>query len=155
MRKGRNPMAPIKGRIAPALFDNESKAGTDEYCCTDSYIGRSVDIDTAEAVLPTDEAIYKVTEIFSALADSTRFKILASLVAGELCVCELTEVCEVSQSAVSHQLRLLRDRGLVRSHRAGQRVVYHLADEHVLQLIRIGIEHATELTGPEPEGRQS
>jgi ArsR family transcriptional regulator len=64
--------------------------------------------------------------------------------AGELCVCELQEVCEVSQSAVSHQLRLLRDRGLVRARRDGQRAVYRLADDHVRQLIVVGIEHASE-----------
>jgi ArsR family transcriptional regulator len=95
-----------------------------------------------EAGLPDDEVIYKATEIFSALADSTRFKILASLTEGELCVCDLTEICAVSQSAVSHQLRLLRDRGLVRSHREGQRIVYSLQDEHVRCLICCGIEHA-------------
>jgi DNA-binding transcriptional ArsR family regulator len=94
--------------------------------------------------MPDDEIIYSVTEIFSALSDSTRLKILSSLMGGELCVCEMLEVCNVSQSAVSHQLRLLRDRGLVRSRREGQRSVYRLADEHVALLIQIGIEHAQE-----------
>ncbi|MDR2108442.1 MAG: metalloregulator ArsR/SmtB family transcription factor [Coriobacteriales bacterium] len=114
-------------------------------CCEDvSSPERLGDIIGAEAVLPGDDVIYKVTEIFSALADSTRLKILSSLIGGELCVCEMQEVCDVSQSAVSHQLRLLRDRGLVRSRRDGQRSVYRLADDHVSQLIRIGIEHAVE-----------
>jgi ArsR family transcriptional regulator len=102
-----------------------------------------VQLVTAIASLPNDEVIYKATEIFSALADSTRFRILTSLIEGELCVCDLTEICNVSQSAVSHQLRLLRDRGLVRSRREGQRVVYSLQDEHVRCLICVGIEHAT------------
>ena len=97
--------------------------------------------------LPSDEVIYKATQIFSALADSTRFKILASLSEGELCVCELQEVCEVSQSAVSHQLRLLRDIDLVRSRRDGQRAMYRLADDHVLIMLRVGIEHASEELG--------
>jgi ArsR family transcriptional regulator len=97
----------------------------------------------ALASLPNDETIYKATEIFSALADSTRFRILASLTDGDLCVCDLTEICNVSQSAVSHQLRLLRDRGLVRSRREGQRIVYSLQDEHVRCLICVGIEHAS------------
>jgi DNA-binding transcriptional ArsR family regulator len=95
--------------------------------------------------MPDDELIYKATEIFSSLADSTRFKILAALTESELCVCELVEICAVSQSAVSHQLRLLRDRGLVRAHRQGQRVVYTLDDEHVRTLIVCGIEHAAHL----------
>jgi ArsR family transcriptional regulator len=114
-------------------------------CCQDTTSPeRLEDIISAEAVLPSDDVIYRVTEIFSALADSTRLKILSSLMGSELCVCEMQEVCGVSQSAVSHQLRLLRDRGLVRARRDGQRAVYRLADDHVSQLIRIGIEHALE-----------
>jgi ArsR family transcriptional regulator len=97
--------------------------------------------------LPGDEIIYKATQIFSAMADSTRFKILASLANGELCVCELQEICEVSQSAVSHQLRLLRDIDLVRARRDGQRAVYRLSDNHVLSMLKLGIEHASEEVG--------
>ncbi|MDR1089205.1 MAG: metalloregulator ArsR/SmtB family transcription factor [Coriobacteriales bacterium] len=97
--------------------------------------------------LPGDELIYKATQIFSAMADSTRFKILASLANGELCVCELQEICEVSQSAVSHQLRLLRDIDLVRARRDGQRAVYRLSDNHVLSMLKVGIEHASEEVG--------
>ncbi|MDR2492781.1 MAG: metalloregulator ArsR/SmtB family transcription factor [Coriobacteriales bacterium] len=91
---------------------------------------------------PDDELIYQVSEIFSSLADSTRLKILTSLLSGEMCVCELVELCKVSQSAVSHQFRLLRDRGLVRARRDGQRAVYSLDDDHVRQLIEVGLEHA-------------
>lgn len=94
--------------------------------------------------LPSDEIIYKATQIFSALADSTRFKILSSLAGGELCVCDLQEICDVSQSAVSHQLRLLRDIDLVRARRDGQRAVYRLSDDHVKSMLQIGIEHASE-----------
>ena len=101
--------------------------------------------DSAIAVeLPSDEIIYKATQIFSALADSTRFKILASLADGELCVCDLQELCGVSQSAVSHQLRLLRDIDLVRARRVGQRAYYRLADDHVTGMLQLGIEHAGE-----------
>ena len=94
-----------------------------------------------------DELIYKATEIFSSLADSTRFKILVALTESELCVCDLVELCAVSQSAVSHQLRLLRDRGIVRARRQGQHIVYSLDDEHVRTLIISGIEHAAHLGG--------
>ena len=99
-------------------------------------------LEGARVAIPSDELIYKATEIFSSLADSTRFKILAALADSELCVCELVEICSVSQSAVSHQLRLLRDRRLVRVHRDGQRAVYSLDDDHVRNLIKVGIEHA-------------
>ena len=99
-------------------------------------------LDGVSLAIPTDELIYRATEIFSSLADSTRFKILTALTESELCVCELVEICAVSQSAVSHQLRLLRDRSLVRVRRDGQRAVYSLDDEHVRSLITLGIEHA-------------
>jgi len=101
-------------------------------------------VEVASVTLPDDETIYKATRIFSALADSTRFKILTSLANGELCVCDLQELCGVSQSAVSHQLRLLRDIDLVRARREGQRAYYRLSDAHVRNMLRVGIEHASE-----------
>jgi ArsR family transcriptional regulator len=98
----------------------------------------------AAKFIPDDTLIYRATEIFAALADSTRFKILSALANGELCVHELVAVCDVSQSAVSHQLRLLKDRSLVNSRREGKKVVYSFADDHVRSLILIGLEHAAE-----------
>jgi ArsR family transcriptional regulator len=97
--------------------------------------------------LASDSDVLRTTAIFSALADATRFRILDALARGELCVCDLADVVGVSQSATSHQLRLLRDRGLVAHRREGQRAVYRLADEHVRTLIGVGLEHAAE--GPE------
>lgn len=89
-----------------------------------------------------DDLIYTATQIFDALSDYTRFRILGALSMGERSVKELEEVCNVSQSAVSHQLRLLRDRGLVSARREGQRSVYTIADDHVNTLLRVGLEHA-------------
>ncbi|MDR3315044.1 MAG: metalloregulator ArsR/SmtB family transcription factor [Coriobacteriales bacterium] len=115
----------------------------DEACCG-AIIRNSEALYANAGAIPSDTLIYRTTEIFAALADSTRFKILASLAAGELCVHELVAICDVSQSAVSHQLRLLKDRGLVFSRRDGQRVVYRFSDDHVRSLILIGLEHASE-----------
>jgi ArsR family transcriptional regulator len=92
--------------------------------------------------LADDDVIYTATQIFDALSDYTRFRILGALSLHERSVGELEEVCHVSQSAVSHQLRLLRDRGLVSARREGQRSVYSIGDEHVVTLIRVGLEHA-------------
>ena len=89
--------------------------------------------------------IYKATEIFAALADSTRVKILCSLASNDMNVGALVELTGISQPAVSHQLRLLRDRGLVLSRRQGQQVVYSFADEHIRSLIQLGLEHAAEM----------
>jgi len=101
-------------------------------------------VDRARRALASDQRVDRTTAIFSALADPTRFRILDALSYGELCVCDLAELAGISQSGVSHQLRLLRDRGLVTSRRDGQRAVYRLADDHVSTLIASGLEHADE-----------
>jgi DNA-binding transcriptional ArsR family regulator len=94
--------------------------------------------------LPED-TIERVSRLFSALADPTRLKILHALtVTKELCVCDLAVLAELSVSAVSHQLRLLRDRDLVHARRDGRMVYYSLADGHVATLMGTGVEHANE-----------
>lgn len=100
--------------------------------------------DKTKELLENDAVVYGATQIFDALSDSTRFQILSALMSGNKSVSELQEVCHVSQSAISHQLRLLRDRSLVSAHRDGQRVIYALADDHIGLLIGIGLEHAAE-----------
>jgi len=97
-----------------------------------------------EGLLGNDDVVYEATQIFDALSDFTRFQILGELAQGEKSVSEIQESSSVSQSAISHQLRMLRDRGLVTARRDGQRVYYSLADEHVTMLIELGLEHASE-----------
>lgn len=101
--------------------------------------------------LDDDDVVYEATQIFDALSDYTRFRILSALCDKSRSVSELQELCRVSQSAISHQLRMLRDRGLVTARREGQRVIYSLADEHVATLIEVGLSHAAELAGKEGE----
>jgi DNA-binding transcriptional ArsR family regulator len=92
-----------------------------------------------------DKTIERVSRLFSALADPTRLKLLHALtVTNELCVCDLAVLAELSVSAVSHQLRLLRDRDLVQARRDGRMVYYSLADDHVSTLMNTGVEHADE-----------
>jgi ArsR family transcriptional regulator len=92
-----------------------------------------------------DQTLDRLSRLFSALSDPTRLKILNALsVTEELCVCDLAVLAELSVSAVSHQLRLLRDRDLVRARRDGRMVFYSLADDHVSVLLGTGIEHANE-----------
>jgi len=89
--------------------------------------------------------IERVSRLFSALSDPTRLKILHALtITEELCVCDLAALAELSVSAVSHQLRLLRDRDLVRARRDGRMVYYSLADDHISILMGTGVEHADE-----------
>ncbi len=94
--------------------------------------------------LSDDERIEQAAAIFSALADPTRVRILEALGIEELCVCDLAAVCGISQSGVSHQLRLLRDLRLVTYRREGNRAVYRPADGHVQTLLSQGLEHAGE-----------
>jgi DNA-binding transcriptional ArsR family regulator len=99
---------------------------------------------TARAACSDADRVARATAIFAAFADPTRFRILEALSAGELCVCDLASLGSVSQSAISHQLRLLRERGLVAFRRDGNRVVYRLADDHVRAMLAQGLAHADE-----------
>jgi len=98
----------------------------------------------AQGVMPKPDEILDLAEIFKTLGDGTRLGILSALGAGELCVCELAETLGMSQSAVSHQLRLLRSARLVRFRRQGKNVFYALDDEHVEELMRMGLAHVRE-----------
>jgi DNA-binding transcriptional ArsR family regulator len=94
--------------------------------------------------MPDSEIIEKTAECFKILGDITRMKILVAISQRELCVCDLSALLRMSQSAISHQLRILRNTNLVRFRREGKSVYYSLADQHVLKLIEMGIEHAKE-----------
>jgi ArsR family transcriptional regulator len=83
----------------------------------------------------------RVSELFKALSDPTRVRIISALSAGELCVCDLSAVLGMSQSAISHQLRLLRQLRLVKRRKEGRMAFYALDDEHVSSLFRGGMDH--------------
>ncbi len=86
----------------------------------------------------------RLAQVFKALGDPTRLKIVMALIGGEMCVCDLSAFLRLSESAVSHQLRRLKDSGLVRHRRDGQILYYSLKDEHVTGLLNLGLEHARE-----------
>jgi ArsR family transcriptional regulator len=96
------------------------------------------------ASLVDGETVSALADTFSALGDPTRVRILDVLAHGELCVCDLAAVLSLSQSAVSHQLRLLRAVRLVRARRAGRMVFYALDDRHVTDLLDQGLKHVGE-----------
>jgi ArsR family transcriptional regulator, lead/cadmium/zinc/bismuth-responsive transcriptional repressor len=95
----------------------------------------------ARAALPDAPHTSAVTVLFSALADPTRLRIIAALEQGELCVCDIAATVGLTTSAASHQLRVLRERGLVRPRRDGRMVYYAIDDEHVRTLFRQAFEH--------------
>jgi DNA-binding transcriptional ArsR family regulator len=90
------------------------------------------------------DAVTRVADTFRLLGDPTRVRILDALAAGELCVCDLAQVLGVSESAVSHQLRLLRGVRLVRPRRAGRQVFYRLDDQHIISLFQQALGHVEE-----------
>lgn len=96
------------------------------------------------AGLPEDRILISMAELFKLFGDATRIKILYSLFESEMCVCAISEMLNMSQSAVSHQLKVLRDGNLVANRREGKTVYYSLADDHVRSIIGQGFEHVTE-----------
>ena len=95
--------------------------------------------------LPQDEVLYDLAELFKIFGDSTRVKILYALLeAEELCVCDIASLMDVTQSAVSHQLRVLKSSKLVKFRKEGKTVYYSLADDHVCRILSQGMEHIYE-----------
>ena len=94
--------------------------------------------------LPDEEALYDLAELFKVFGDSTRVRILYALFESELCVCDIAELLNMSQSAISHQLRVLKQARLVRNRREGKTIFYFLADDHVRTIIGQGMEHINE-----------
>ena len=106
-----------------------------------------VHTDAVQAVhshMPDDDILYDVAELFKVFGDSTRIRILSALSDDSICVCDLAEALGMTQSAVSHQLRILKQAKLVSARREGKSVIYSLSDDHVRTIIRQGIEHITE-----------
>lgn len=103
-------------------------------------------VETVRREMPGDGSQENLAQIFKVLGDSTRVRILNALSRSELCVCDLTAILGMNQSAVSHQLRVLRDTRIVRSRKQGKNVLYSLDDHHIAELMRIGFEHVNEGT---------
>ena len=94
--------------------------------------------------LPGEDTLYDLTELFSIFGDSTRIRILYVLFESEMCVCDIAALLGMTQSAISHQLRALKNARLVSSRREGKIVFYALADDHVKTIIDQGLEHVSE-----------
>ena len=95
-------------------------------------------------VMEDTEVLYSLSDFFKVMSDSTRMRIMAALDNEELCVCDLSEVLGMTKSAISHQLKVLRESHLVGYRREGKTIYYFLADDHVRKIIQQGYEHLTE-----------
>ena len=97
-----------------------------------------------EICMPDDEFLFELCDLFRIFGDSTRIRILFVLFEAEVCVCDLAETLHMTQSAISHQLRILKQNKLVKSRREGKSIFYSLADDHVRSIIAQGREHIEE-----------
>ena len=94
--------------------------------------------------MPDEDTLYDLTELFRIFGDSTRIRILYVLFEAEMCVCDIAAVLGMTQSAISHQLRALKNARLVKGRREGKTVFYSLADDHVKTIIHQGLDHIAE-----------
>lgn len=101
-------------------------------------------INHIQNVMPPEDALYDLADFFKIFADSTRIKMLYTLSYSEMCVCDLAEMLKMNQSAISHQLRTLKQMNLVRNRREGKTIFYSLADDHIKSILNQGMEHIEE-----------
>ncbi len=101
-------------------------------------------IEQVQEEMPQEEILYDLAELFKVFGDSTRIKILYVLFQSEMCVCDIAQLLHMSQSAISHQLRVLKQAQLVKYRREGKTVFYALADAHVNTILNQGLEHIEE-----------
>ena len=101
-------------------------------------------VEKVRGTMPGEDTLYDLTELFRIFADSTRVRILYVLEESEMCVCDLAALLGMTQSAISHQLRALKNARLVKARRDGKTVFYSLADQHVKTILDQGLEHISE-----------
>jgi ArsR family transcriptional regulator len=115
----------------------------DDVCCEYMHIHEDV-VKKVNEQMPDEEILYDLAELFKTFGDSTRIRILFALFESEMCVCDIAQLLGMSQSAISHQLRALKQSKLVKYRREGKTVFYSLADNHVYTMLGQGMEHITE-----------
>lgn len=111
--------------------------------CQECHVHKEL-LENSALLMPDDEKLFDLAEIFKVFGDSTRIRIMYSLQAGEMCVCDISELLGMTQSAISHQLRLLKTHRLVKSRRDGKSIFYSLDDEHVTSILAQGLRHISE-----------
>ena len=118
-------------------------AKNDIECCEAIEVHEDL-LNIVTNTLPDESSLFDLAELFKVFGDSTRIRILFVLFETEVCVCDLAQVLNMTQSAISHQLRILKQSKLVKSRREGKSIFYSLADEHVRTIIAQGCEHIKE-----------
>lgn len=112
-------------------------------CCEEKHMHKEL-VEHINNDMPNENELYDLAELFKVFGDSTRIRMLYVLFEAEVCVCDLAETLNMTQSAISHQLKILKQSRLVKSRREGKSIFYSLADEHVRSIIDQGREHIEE-----------
>ncbi|MCR5166715.1 MAG: metalloregulator ArsR/SmtB family transcription factor [Oscillospiraceae bacterium] len=112
--------------------------------CCETHMTHPDKIRRTEEMMPSNDEVCDLSELFKVFGDQTRIKILFVLFGSEMCVCDIADVLNMTQSAISHQLRILKHSRLVKSRKDGKTVIYSLADSHVRSIIDQGFEHIKE-----------
>ena len=115
----------------------------EEEICENTVIHEDT-VKNVKEKMPEDGLIYDIAELFKVFADSTRMKIIYALMEEELCVCDIANIVQTTQSAISHQLRVLKQAKLVKFKKVGKTVYYSLDDDHVRTILSMGMEHIEE-----------
>ena len=117
----------------------------DDVPCCEAYEVHEDKIRAANEQMPDEDELYDLAELFKVFGDSTRMKIICCLFEHEMCVCDIAELINSTQSAVSHQLRVLKQAKLVKFRKDGKTVYYSLSDEHVEMIFNMALEHIKEM----------
>lgn len=123
-------------------MDQVIESEEDKNCCEVTIIHDDVVSEASKAQL-TDDMVLKMANFYQALSDPTRLRIVHTLIHAEMCVCDLAAVLEMTQSSISHQLRYLKNLGLIKRRKVGRMVYYSIDDEHVLTLFETGLAHVS------------
>ena len=112
-------------------------------CCGKHELHKEA-LEKLSGEMPAEEELMELAELFKVFGDNTRIRILYTLSKEEICVCDLAEALSMTQSAISHQLRILKNSHLVRTRREGKSILYSLADDHVRSILGQGMDHVRE-----------
>lgn len=118
-------------------------AELEKVCCDSTEVHEDL-LKIVNETMPDETTLYDLAELFKVFGDSTRIRILFVLFEAEVCVCDLAQALNMTQSAISHQLKILKQSKLVKSRREGKSIFYSLADDHVRTIIAQGCEHIEE-----------
>lgn len=116
---------------------------TKDECCA-TFCNHKEKVDSIKSKMVSREKLFTLSELFKVLGDHTRMRILYALLESELCVCDLSGLLDMKQSAISHQLRVLRIAKVVKFRKEGKNVFYSLDDGHIVSLLNVGMTHIDE-----------